>query len=162
MLVKTTATTWIHDMMIKHNTLYQYNFNQTQNVFVDMHELKTSYWQDDNENLNLTSASWISFNIYDDFNFFDCDVDDFQYHMILFNILSESFNIFIYDSAFWIFFNNHSSSDDQSCKNTCQINEYNVVNIKSFYWFNVSIHSMINMIMKNKAVLVSAINNSRL
>ena len=58
-------------------------------------------------------------------------------------------NIFIYGFAFWTFFNNHPSSGDQTCGNTCQTNGCSVANTKGLYWFNVNIRSVLNMIEQN-------------
>ena len=45
MLIESTKGTWLHGTAFEHNTLYQYNFNNAQNVFAGMQQSKTPYWQ---------------------------------------------------------------------------------------------------------------------
>ena len=159
MLVEATAATWLHGTAVEHNTLYQYNFHGAQNVFVGMQQSETPYWQGGNGNPSLAPAPWAPLRAYGDPDFSNCGGGDARCRMAWFTVLNGATNTFIYGSGFWTFFNNHPSSGEQSCGNTCQTNGCSVVNTRSLCWFNLNTHSVVNMIEENGLSVVVANNN---
>ncbi len=159
MLVEATAATWLHGTAVEHNTLYQYNFHQAQNILVGLQQSETPYWQGGNGNPSLAPAPWTPSRVYGDPDFSSCVGGDARCRMAWFNTFHGGSSIFIYGSGFWTFFNGHPSPGDQSCGDSCQTNGCNVVNTKSLYWFNVNTHSVANMIVENGVVLVATSNN---
>jgi glucan 1,3-beta-glucosidase len=56
-LVESTKATWLVGTAFEHNTLYQYNIVNAQNVFIGMQQCETPYWQG-NGSLALAPAPW--------------------------------------------------------------------------------------------------------
>ena len=158
-LIEATTATWLHGTAVEHNTLYQYNFRNAQNVFVGMQQSETPYWQGGNGNTQLAPAPWASLSAYGDPDFSNCSGGDATCRMAWFNYISGASDIFIYGSGFWTFFNNHPSKGDSNCGLTCQSNGCNVINTKRLYWFNVNTRGVVNMIEENGVALAKRENN---
>jgi glucan 1,3-beta-glucosidase len=45
MLIESTKGAWLVGTAFEHNTLYQYNLNKAQNVYIGMQQTETAYWQ---------------------------------------------------------------------------------------------------------------------
>lgn len=155
MLVEATAATWLHGTAVEHNTLFQYNFNNAQNIFVGMQQSETPYWQG-NESPSLAPAPWTPLSGYNDPDFSNCAAGDARCRMAWFNIIHGSSKIYIYGSGFWTFFNNN----DGSCGNTyCQTNGCDVANTNGLYWYNVNTRATLNMIENNGVVAATSNDN---
>ncbi|MCJ1300818.1 hypothetical protein MMC08_003617 [Hypocenomyce scalaris] len=63
LLVEATQTTWLHGVAFEHNTLYQFNFNNAQNVYVGMQQSETPYWQGAGSP-DLALVPWTPVNTY--------------------------------------------------------------------------------------------------
>ncbi|SLM34703.1 exo-beta-- [Lasallia pustulata] len=104
MLLESTKATWLHGISFEHATLYQFNFNTAQNVFVAMQQCETVYWQGAGSP-DLAPAPWTPSAAFGDPTFANCGASDAECRMGWFMYMSGSARVFIYGSAFWVFYN---------------------------------------------------------
>ena len=164
MLVESTKATWLHGTAFEHNTLYQYNFNNAQNVFAGMQQSETPYWQGPGSS-SLAPAPWTPNLDIGDPNFSGCSGGDGLCRMAWFSRVWGGQNLFLYGSGFWTFFNNRRL--DQGNKGDCggkycQLNAVEIGNgAKGVYYYGLDTHSVQNMIrdVNPGGVLVTQSNN---
>jgi glucan 1,3-beta-glucosidase len=75
MLVEATKATWLVGTAFEHNTLYQYNLNNAQNVYIGMQQSETPYWQGSGSP-SLAPAPWTATG--SDPTFSNCGTSDSQ------------------------------------------------------------------------------------
>ena len=122
MLVEAQQGTWLVGTASEHQVLYAYQFNNAQNVQASMLQVESPYWQPSPPAPYpwTPNATWADPT-------FDCrnqtDECNMQWHL---RILGEETNtLALYGQAFWVFFNEGSSS----CSGpdaTCQTNAVDV------------------------------------
>ena len=81
MLVESTKATWLVGTAYEHNTLYQYNLNNAQNVYIGMQQSETPYWQGSGS-ASLAPAPWTAAG--SDPTFSNCGSSDGQVSSSLF------------------------------------------------------------------------------
>ena len=157
MLIEATAGIWLHGTASEHNTLYQYNFRNAQNVFVSMQQGEAPYWQGSGSS-SLAPDPWTPLESYGDPNFSSCGVSDAKSRMAWYNIIDCSSNLFIYGSGFWTFFNNHIPASQGSC---CQTNACLIAgNTSGLYLYSLNTLSNLNLIQDlTSRVLVTQRDN---
>ncbi|KAF2172022.1 glycoside hydrolase family 55 protein [Zasmidium cellare ATCC 36951] len=157
-LVEATAGTWLHGTAFEHNTLYQYSFQNAQNVFAGMQQSETPYWQG-NGSPSLDPAPWSSItgSPYYDPDFSNCDGGDAQCRMAWFTYINGGSNLFLYGAGFWTFFND----GQKDCQNSgvCQTNAVWTNDVSNLYWYGINEHLNLNLVVNNGQVLVTQNNN---
>ena len=157
MLIEATAATWLHGTASEHNTLYQYNFHDCQNVFVGMQQGEAPYWQGSGSS-SLAPDPWTPLSAYGDPNFSRYEISDAKSRMAWYNIIDGSSKLFIYGSGFWTFFNNHETAREGSY---CQTNA-SLISAKAsdVFWYSLNTRSSLNLIQDfTSGVLVTRKNN---
>jgi len=79
MLVEATAGTWLLGTAFEHNTLYQYNLNSAENIYIGMQQCETPYWQGTGSP-SLAPAPWTASG--SDPTFSNCGSSDAQVRLI--------------------------------------------------------------------------------
>ena len=156
-LIEATAATWLHGAVSEHNTLYQYNFHKTQNVFAAMQQGEAPYWQG-NGSPSLAPDPWTPLSKYGDPDFSKCSPGDAKCRMAWYNLITDSSKLFIYGSGFWTFFNH----GDASCQGSyCQTNACLISgSVSDLYWFSLNTRSNLNLIQdRTSGGLVTQNNN---
>lgn len=152
-LIEATKATWLVGTAFEHNTLYQYNLNSAQNVYIGMQQSETPYWQG-NGSPSLAPAPWSSNLISSDPTFSSCGSTDAQCRMAFFQTISGGSNLFIYGSGFWTFFNDHTN-----CAANCQTNAIEITGAEELHYYGVNTRLNVNLIENNGVELVTALNN---
>lgn len=163
MLVEATKATWLHGVAFEHATLYQFNFLNAQNVFVAMQQCESPYWQG-NGSPALAPAPWTPSSTFGDPSFADCAATDALCRMAWFMRISGGAHLFIYGSAFWVFYNGYmggDSSQDQGCQSTyCQLNAASVAGVTGLNWFNLQTHSSLNMVVDGSGKVLAPLSGN--
>ncbi|KAH0283605.1 hypothetical protein M436DRAFT_80126 [Aureobasidium namibiae CBS 147.97] len=92
MLIEATKGTWLVGTGFEHNTLYQYNFYQAEDVFTAMQQTETPYFQGYNEDV-LAPAPWADNLVASDPTFSNCGSDDTSCRMAWMEHISNSSNL---------------------------------------------------------------------
>ncbi len=142
-LVEATKATWLTGTAFEHNTLYNYNLRNAQNVYAGMQQSETPYWQGPGSQ-QKAPAPWVANPQYGDPDFSWCVGGDSECRMALAQNIDGGSNLFVYGAAFWTFFNNNIG-----CSN-CITNQARVTNTpRHLYWFTVNTKSAATMILDN-------------
>lgn len=161
-LIQGTKATWMVGTAFEHNTLYQYNIVNAQNVYIALQQTETAYWQGPGSPINAPTP-WDVNSAYSDPDFNGCSSQQCQ--MGWAQRISGGSNIYIYGSGFWVFFNGltfasgqgygSGSSCEASCcqSSVCQQNAAEIVSgARSLYWYNVNTHLFTNLIVDGSNV----------
>ncbi|RFU33704.1 hypothetical protein B7463_g2616, partial [Scytalidium lignicola] len=154
-LIEATQGTWMIGTAAEHNTLYEYNINKAQNVYIGMQQCETPYWQGPSSSQTLTPAPWSTTAVAaGDPTFSNCAATDAQCRMSWYQIISGSSNIYIHGSGFWTFFNGNNG-----CNGNCQSNAVEIFSTTGLYWWGLNTRQVFNPILNSGSVLVTANNN---
>ncbi|KAG0133222.1 pectate lyase superfamily protein-domain-containing protein [Tuber indicum] len=158
-LIRSTKATWMIGTAFEHNTLYQYNIVDAQNLLISFQQTETAYWQGPGAPISAPTP-WAVNSAYSDPNFSGCGGGDAQCRMGWAQRISGGSNIYIYGSGFWVFFNGLTFADghgyggsggcEASCcqSSVCQASAAEIVSgTKSLYWYNVNTHLFTNLIV---------------
>lgn len=150
MLVEAAQASWLHGLAFEHATLYQFHFLNAQNVFVAMQQCESPYWQGTGSPA-LAPAPWTPSSAFGDPTFANCAPADALCRMAWFLSITGGAHIFIYGSAFWVFYNGYLGGDaslDQGCQSSyCQSNAVTVAGVTGLNWFNLQTHCTLNMVV---------------
>ncbi|RFU24725.1 hypothetical protein B7463_g11612, partial [Scytalidium lignicola] len=150
-LIEATQATWLIGTAAEHNTLYQYNLNAAQNVFIAMQQCETPYWQG-NGSPSLAPAPWTE--LAGDPDFSGCASTDAQCRMAFYQVITGGSNLHIYGSGFWTFFN-----DNINCNSVCQTNAIAISGTTDLYYWGINTRYVLNLIQQNGSPLVTENNN---
>lgn len=142
MLVEATKGTWLTGTAFEHNTLYNYNLHNAQNVYAGMQQTETAYWQGVGSQQNAP-APWTANSKYGDPDFSWCGGGDQSCRMGLAQNIDGGSKIFLYGAAFWTFFHGEVSTcyncAPTICGPNCITNQARVTNSpKALYWYGVN------------------------
>jgi len=154
-LVEATKGTWLVGTAFEHNTLYQYNLNNAQNVYAGMQQCESPYWQGPGN--VLTPAPWTPESAFGDPTFSNCGSGDGQCRMAWYEIISGSSNIFLYSGGFWTFFNNNSLNPCSG--KTCQTNAMEIMGSTKVWIYGLNTRSNVNMIGNSGSLTVMQKDN---
>lgn len=166
-LIESTKGTWLVGTSFEHNTLYQYNLHNAQNVYIGMQQTETAYWQGIGTAQQAPNP-WTANTTIGDPTFSNCassgDSGNAQCYMGFHLSLSSSSNIVIHGSAFWVFFNDmtdgsYSNAGCGNHGNICQENAALVSGANALFWYNVATKSTTNMVLDNGVVTAKQVNN---
>jgi glucan 1,3-beta-glucosidase len=150
-LIEAVKGTWLVGTGMEHNTLYQYNFNNAENVYTAMQQTETPYWQG---NGNVAApAPWGDNLIPSDPTFSECGSGNNQCAMALFERIRASKNLFLYGGCVWVFFNDNNGCDDNN--GICQQNAVRVLDSSSTYIYGTNVHSVANIFLNGDQVVAS-------
>ncbi|TVY60896.1 Glucan 1,3-beta-glucosidase [Lachnellula suecica] len=157
LLIESTKGAWLVGTAFEHNTLYQYNLNNAQNVYIGMQQTETAYWQGDGTP-EQAPGPWTPISSIGDPDWSNCqssgDGGNAQCFMGFSAHISSSSNLVIHGSAFWAFFNDMTdgSFSNAGCpnhNNVCQENAIIMTNTNSLFWYNMLTKSTTNLIRDN-------------
>lgn len=140
LLVEATEGTWLVGTGFEHNTLYNYNIHNAQNVYAGMQQTETAYWQGDHGPLG-TPAPWSAVAAFGDPDFSWCGGGDLRCRMGLAQNIDGGANLYLYGAAFWTFFNGMTDGNYANfCQDGAQFvqNQARVTgNPKNLYWYGI-------------------------
>lgn len=153
LLVEATKGTWLTGTGFEHNTLYNYNLHNAQNVYAGMQQTETAYWQGQGSQQNAPSP-WTAVSQYGDPNFSWCAGGDQSCSMGLAQNIDGGTGLFLYGAAFWTFFHGetqaHYNDPATICGTNCITNQARVTNGPThLYWYAVNTKSANIMILDN-------------
>jgi len=155
-LIEATKGTWLVGTGMEHNTLYQYNFNNAENVYTAMQQSETPYWQG-NGNV-MAPAPWAQNLIPSDPTFSECTAGDTQCGMAFFERIRGSKNLFLYGGCVWVFFNNNKPCDQDG--GICQKNAVRILKSESTYLYGTNVHAVANIFLNNDQVIATRSANA--
>ncbi|EAW11685.1 putative exo-beta-1,3-glucanase [Aspergillus clavatus NRRL 1] len=154
LLVEATKGTWLVGTAMEHHTLYQYNFENAQNVFSAFQQSETPYWQGWGSP-DLAPTPWSSNLIASDPNFSNCAAGDAGCRMALFERIRGSTNLFLYGGCVWAFFNNGGA-----CNGDCQANAIRILSSNGpVYLYGTNVKAISNIILENTVVAAKESDN---
>ena len=142
LLVEATAGTWLVGTGFEHNWIYNYNFNNAQNVFAGLLQSESPYMQGQNA-VNTVPAPWDADRHFGDPDYSWCGGGDQRCRTALATNINGGSNIFLYGSAAWSFFNGPWHGDySHQCEGNCQKNMMRVAgNPDNLVWYAVNTKS---------------------
>jgi len=150
-LVESTGGTWLVGTAFEHNTLYQYNFNNAQNVYAGMMQCETPYWQGPGN--VLAPSPWSPNGNIGDPDFSNCNGGDGQCRMAWFQKIGGSSNLFLYGGGFWTFFNNGGGCD------SCQTNAVVLQSSSKVFIYGLNTRANVNLVVGDNGLDVSQQDN---
>ncbi|CAD6588583.1 MAG: hypothetical protein ASARMPREDX12_003380 [Alectoria sarmentosa] len=141
-LVEATQATWLTSTAFEHNTLYDYNRHNAQNVYAGLQQTETAYWQGAGSQQDAP-APWTANGQYGDPDFSWCGGGDQSCRMDLAQNIDGGSNLFLYGAAFWTFFHGEVSTCYNCaatiCGANCTTNQARVTNSpQDLYWYGVN------------------------
>lgn len=156
LLVEATNGTWLTGTAFEHNTLYNYNLHNAENVYAGMQQTETAYWQGVGSQQNAP-APWTPNGVFGDPDFSWCAGGGGQAcQMGLALNVDGGSDLFLYGAAFWTFFHGEVSTC-YSCAATicgvgCITNQARVVNgTQGLYWFGINSRAADVMVLDDGA-----------
>lgn len=156
MLIESTGPAWFWGGAVEHSTLYNYQLNHAQNVFMGFIQSETAYFQGNPAATTpfTPNATWV------DPNFSVCSSGKGQCVKTWGLRIQSSKNVYIYGTGLYSFFDNYS----QTCvyPNNCQQNMIGVQSGSSNIWiYAMSTKASVAMLTLNlKQVVFDADNRS--
>ena len=151
---------WLVGTAFEHNTLYQYNFADAENVFVRMQQCETPYWQGIGTG-DLAPAPWaVNYTLIDP-DFTNCEEGDALCRMAWYVLIQGGSNTYIYGSRFWSFFNDYGTC--QGPNGACQTNAVGFTDDPlptELFWWNLNTKSVINMVVEMGVPVANEGNNT--
>lgn len=140
-LVEATKATWLVGTGSEHHWLYNYNFNNAQNVFAGLLQTETPYMQG-NGAYRLAPDPWVAVSKYGDPDFSWCNGDDGPCRSSLAQNINGGSNLFFYNTASWAFFDGYWNGQYNEHCDTCQTNMLRVSNNPSnLFWYGIATKS---------------------
>lgn len=141
-LIEAIRGTWLTGTGFEHNTLYNYNLHNSQNVFAGMQQAETAYWQGVGAQQNVP-APWTADSRFGDPDFSWCGSGDQSCRMGLAQNIDGGENLFLYGAAFWTFFHGEVSGcyncPATVCGANCIANQARVTgNPRGLFWFGIN------------------------
>lgn len=153
MLIEATKGTWLVGTGFEHNTLYQYNFYQAENVFTAMQQTETPYFQGYNEDV-LAPVPWANNLVASNPTFSNCGSDDTSCRMAWMEHISKSPNLFLYGGCVWAFY------DDHSIPANGDVQQINIdKDSSSVYLYGTNVHWVTNMFLSDYTVIATEKTN---
>ncbi|KAJ6101768.1 hypothetical protein N7486_004195 [Penicillium sp. IBT 16267x] len=153
LLVEATAGTWLVGTSMEHHTLYQYNYNNAQNVFSAFQQSETPYWQGPGN--DPAPAPWSSYLTSSDPNFSNCAGQPATCNMAWFERISGSSNLFLYNGMLWAFFNNYGG-----CNGDCQENAVDISSSSALYIYGQNVRAVTNIFLEDSSAIATESANS--
>lgn len=153
-LVEATKATWLTGTAFEHNTLYNYNLHNAQNVYAGMQQSETAYWQGVGA-IQLAPAPWTALARYGDPDFSWCAGNDQSCRMGLAQNIDGGRNLYLYGAAFWTFFHGETTAcyncPRTICGDKCIKHESRVTNNpQQLSWYGVNTKSADVMVLDGR------------
>lgn len=153
-LVEATQGTWLTGTSFEHNTLYNYNLRNAQDVFAGMQQTETAYWQGAGSQQNAPNP-WPVLARYGDPDFSWCSKTDQSCRMGLAQNIDGGLNLYLYAAAFWTFFHGEVSAcyncPATTCGPKCIKNQARIVNNpRGLRWYGVNTRNADRMLLDGK------------
>ncbi|KAF2091544.1 glycoside hydrolase family 55 protein [Saccharata proteae CBS 121410] len=148
MLVEAIRGTWLVGTAFEHHTLYQYNFNNAENVFTALQQSETPYWQGYNETV-AAPGPWSQHLTDGDPTFDNCAAGDTFCGCAWFEQITGSTNLFLYGGGVWKFGTTNANGDGQ-------LNAINIDQASTgIYLYGTNVHSIQTMIQDESQIVSS-------
>lgn len=154
-LVEATKATWLTGTAFEHNTLYNYNLHQAQNVYIGMHQSETAYWQGVGA-IQLAPAPWTALTArFGDPDFSWCASNDASCRMGLALNIDGGRNLYLYGAAFWTFFHGETQAcfncPRSICGEKCIKHQSRVANNPhGLFWYGVNTRNADIMVLDQR------------
>ncbi|KAL8699754.1 MAG: hypothetical protein Q9201_005821 [Fulgogasparrea decipioides] len=154
LLVEATKSTWLTGTGFEHNTLYNYNLLQAQNVYAGVQQTETAYWQGARSQQDAPSP-WTANPKYGDPDFSWCAHNDQSCRMGLAQNIDGGSNLFLYGAAFWTFFHGETNTcyncAETVCGPKCITNQARVTGRpRGLYWYGVDTRNSDVMVLDGR------------
>lgn len=153
-LIESTQGTWLTGTSFEHNTLYNYNLRNAENVYAGMQQSETAYWQGVGS-LQDAPNPWPPLASYGDPDFSWCARNDQSCRMGLAQYIDGGANLYLYAAAFWTFFHGEVSTcyncPATVCGPNCIKNQARVVNNpRGLWWYGVNTRNADVMVLDGR------------
>lgn len=145
---------WMYGTQSEHNIYYQYQLDNTKNIFMTMIQGETPYWQP----RPPAPEPFPALSAYNDPTYSECASDSRTCRMAWGLRSVGSSNVYLYGAGLYNFFNDY----DQTCLNTedCQDAMVSLENNSRFYGFNINTKASKNIIVgSNRKTLAAQADN---
>ncbi|KAL3428246.1 putative exo-beta-1,3-glucanase [Phlyctema vagabunda] len=151
-LVESTKATWLVGTGSEHHWLYNYNFNNAQNVFAGLLQTESPYMQG-NGAVKLAPAPWVAVAKYGDPDFSWCGGGDGRCRTALGQNINGGSNLFLHNTASWAFFDGPWTGDyGTQCSGNCQTNMLRISGVPShLYWYGIGTKSADTMVFDSRS-----------
>ncbi|KAL8750642.1 MAG: hypothetical protein Q9199_006933 [Rusavskia elegans] len=155
LLVEATKGTWLTGTSFEHNTLYEYNLHNAQNVYAGLQQSENAYWQGEGSQQNAPSP-WTANPKYGDPDYSWCAPGAQACRMGLAQNIDGGSNLYLYGAAFWTFFHGetqarYGSPDSWCVDKICITNQARVTgNPRNMYWYGINTKSADVMVLDGK------------
>jgi glucan 1,3-beta-glucosidase len=145
---------WLYGTQSEHNVFYQYQLDNTKNVFMTMIQGETPYWQPG----PALPAPFNPNPAFKDPTYAHCQPGSFGCGLSWGLRAVKSSNVYLYGAGLYNFFNNY----DQTCLDTesCQDGMVSLEDNTNLYMYNVNTKASTNMVMAhNTQILATQADN---
>ncbi|KAL9576360.1 MAG: hypothetical protein Q9212_007166 [Teloschistes hypoglaucus] len=154
-LVEATRGTWLTGTGFEHNTLYNYNLHDAENVYAGLQQSETAYWQGSGS-MQDAPAPWTPNSGYGDPDFGWCKPGgDQRCRMGLALNVAGGRDLFLYGAAFWTFFHGETHAcyncPATVCQANCILHAVRVVGApKSLWWYGIATRNAEVMVLDGR------------
>ncbi|KAL8849242.1 MAG: hypothetical protein Q9221_005772 [Calogaya cf. arnoldii] len=155
LLVEATKGTWLTGTSFEHNTLYEYNLHNAENVYAGLQQSENAYWQGEGSQQNAPNP-WTAKPKYGDPDYSWCPKGAQACRMGLAQNINGGSNLYLYGAAFWTFFHGetqarYGSPETWCVDKICITNQNRVTgNPKNMYWYGINTKSVEIMVLDGK------------
>ncbi|KAI2631894.1 glycoside hydrolase family 55 protein [Hypoxylon sp. NC1633] len=143
-LIESTKPSWFIGFASEHNTLYEVNINNAENVFVGFQQSETPYWQG-TTSIPLTPNPWDP-ALPSDPDFSWCAADDARCRMSLYQRISGSRALYLRGGGFWTFFNGGVAC---GADEACQTDAVRVDNCFDVVYLGLGVNHVGNLVVRD-------------
>ncbi|KAL0259013.1 hypothetical protein SLS55_006518 [Diplodia seriata] len=149
-LVEATKGTWLVGTGMEHNTLYEYNFWNAQNVYAAMQQSETPYWQGPNNSSWATAPyPWADNLIASDPDFAGCNGDAYCGMAWLERMNEGTSDLFLYGGALWTFFNGGVNKACTENGDNCQQSAIEINEAKRTYLYGTNVKAVERIVVSD-------------
>ncbi|OTB04165.1 glycoside hydrolase family 55 protein [Hypoxylon sp. CI-4A] len=154
-LIESTKPSWFVGLGSEHNTLYEVNINNAENVFIGFQQSETPYWQGSNSTPR-TPDPWGPVALDSDPDFAWCAENDVHCRMSIYQRVSGSKDLSLYAGGFWTFFNGNEPCGDGE---DCQRDAVRIENTTGVSSFGVGVNHVANLVVQDGEPVVTSAEN---
>ncbi|KAI1373765.1 glycoside hydrolase family 55 protein [Hypoxylon crocopeplum] len=154
-LIESTKPSWFIGFASEHNTLYEVNINNAENLFIGFQQSETPYWQGSNST-PITPDPWGPVALASDPDFSWCAADDVHCRMSLYQRISGARDVSLYAGGFWTFFNGNEACADGEA---CQTDAVRIDNSTGVSYFGLGVNHVANLVVQDGEAAVTSDGN---
>ncbi|KAI2468269.1 glycoside hydrolase family 55 protein [Annulohypoxylon bovei var. microspora] len=154
-LIESTKPSWFIGFSSEHNTLYEVNINEAENVFIGFQQSETPYWQGGNSSLR-TPDPWAPVALDSDPDFSWCAADDVHCRMSIYQRISGSNGLSLYAGGFWTFFNANGGC---ATGEVCQTDAVRIDNATDVSYLGLGVNHVGNLVVQDGEPVITSSGN---